>query len=76
METLSETLAPRAESSRARLMYKALASGRTGTSPVRALIGVGVIGSNGESNGVPMVSSRPCERKGEGKLCVVKEVER
>lgn len=76
METLSETLAPRAESSRARLMYKAFASGRTGMSPVRALMGVGVIGSKGESSGVAEASSRPCVRYGEGKEWEVREVER
>lgn len=50
-DTLSLTLAPKAESRRARFIYRAWASGRTGTS-FELDMGVGVIGSKGDSNGV------------------------
>ncbi len=49
--TLSQTLAPRAESNNARLIYKACASGNMGTS-LELDMGVGVMGSNGDSKGV------------------------
>lgn len=52
--SVSERLDPRAESNRARLMYRPLASGSTGMSLlVVADMGVGVtVGSKGDSRGV------------------------
>ena len=47
----SLTFAPRAESSNAKFIYSAWASGRTGTS-LELDNGVGVMGSKGESTGV------------------------